>query len=289
VQDGGLPHPACDCPRCEAARRDPARRRYVASLAVLVPPGPALYLIDATPDLRAQLDLLDDARRERAAGAETAAPPDARHPIDGVLLTHAHMGHYLGLALFGYEALDAVELPAFCTAEMAAFLRAGGPWSLLVRRGNIVPREVRPGETFPLGDGVSVTPIAVPHRHEYTDTVGYLLRGPRSSLLYVPDTDGWKGWAKQLLEILRDVDVALLDGTFYAAGELPGRDVAAIGHPLIPASMDLLEPLLRPRRLRVLFTHLNHSNPALDPASPEHAAVEKRGFAIAAEGQEFPL
>src|SRR5262249_31347002 len=107
--------------------------------------------------------------------------------------------------------------------------------------------------------------------------------------LYVPDTDGWAAWPKPLTEILDGVDIALLDGTFYSAGELPGRKVASIGHPLIPETMDLLEPLVRKGRTRVFFTHLNHSNPALDPKSPERNAARRRGFEFAQEGQEFPL
>jgi len=282
VQDGGLPQAGCTCAQCAAARRDPARRRHVASLALVVPATGHTWLIDATPDLAAQID------RIHAWRSHPEGRPD-RRPVDGVLLTHAHVGHYLGLALFGFEAVDTRDLPVYGSPRMAAFLRGNGPWSQLVARRNVELREFRPGEPFALDAGVTVTPIAVPHRDEFTDTMAFLFRGPRRALLYVPDTDAWASWPRPLPEVLRGVDVALLDGTFASRDELPDRDVAKIKHPLIVDTMDLLAPLVRAGGLRVLFTHLNHSNPALDPASPARRAIEARGFRVLAEGDELAL
>ncbi len=83
--------------------------------------------------------------------------------------------------------------------------------------------------------------------------------------------------------------MAILDGTFFSPDELPGRDIGTIGHPLITHSMDLLEPLVRERGLRVYFSHLNHSNPALFPGSEQRKRVEQRGFRILDEEQRIPL
>lgn len=286
VQDGGLPQAGCTCAQCMAARRDPARKRHVASLAVVVPPGIGhtghTWLVDATPDLPAQIDQIH-AWRPHPEGR-----PD-RAPVDGVLLTHAHIGHYLGLALFGFEAINTHDLPVYGSPRMVAFLKANGPWSQLVARRNVDLRELRPGVPLALDRGVTVTPIPVPHRDEYTDTLAFLIRGPRRALLYVPDTDAWASWPRPLEEVLRGVDVALLDGTFYSRDELPDRDVTKIKHPLIDTTMDRLAPLVHAGRLRVLFTHLNHSNPALDPASPARRRIEARGFGVLAEGEEIPL
>ncbi len=282
VQDGGLPHAACACDRCEAARRDPARRRRIASLALVLPESGRVYLIDATPDIREQLDSLADVRHPPAGRVDRA-------PVDGVFLTHAHIGHYLGLAFFGFEAVHPRGLPVYATASMAAFLRENAPWDGLVERRNVEPVVIAPGVPVELGEGVSVAALAVPHRREYTDTVGYLIAGPRSRVLYVPDTDGWEGWRPPLREVLEGVDLALLDGSFFSLDELPGRDVASIGHPLVRQTMDLLAGLATSGRTRVLFTHLNHSNPALDPGSEARREIERRGFALAAEGEEIPL
>ena len=282
VQDGGLPHAACSCVRCELARHDPRQRRYVASLAVVLPASGRVVLIDATPDLRPQIDRLADLRDAPEGRVDRA-------PVDGVLLTHAHIGHYLGLAFLGFEVVHTRHLPVYCTPRMADFLRRNGPWSQLVEMGNIELVETPPGEAVDLGEGVRVEFLAVPHRDEFSDTVGFLLRGPQRSLLYVPDTDAWSSWATPLTEVLQGVDAAILDGSFYSLDELPGRDITAVKHPLITTSMDLLQDIVTAGRSEIFFSHLNHTNPALEPGSAARREIERRGFHVLAEGQELAL
>jgi pyrroloquinoline quinone biosynthesis protein B len=282
AQDGGLPHAACTCPRCDAARRDPSRRRLIASIAIVVPSTGRRFIVDVTPDLREQLDRLP------AVGSHPHGRVD-RSPVDGALLTHAHVGHYLGLAFFGFEAVHTSGLPVHATPRMAAFLRTNVPWSRLVSRKEIELEEAPPGLTFELDAGVRVTPFAVPHRDEDSDTVGFKIAGPRHVVVYVPDTDTWSTWGGEALDALESCDTLLVDGTFYAADELPGRDVAAIGHPLMTTTMDRLAGDVRAGRLRVVFTHLNHSNGALDPNGPERRTIDRNGFAVAEDGQRLPL
>lgn len=284
AQDGGMPQTGCDCSRCAAARKDPGLARHVASLAIHVPKTNHVYLVDASPDLPAQIEEIHGLRGHPEGKTD-------RRPVDGVLLTHAHIGHYLGLAHFGFESLNTKDLPVWCTPRMAAYLKENGPWSQLVRLGNIALREVRPGARFDLEEGISVTAIQVPHRDEFSDTMAFLIRGPRKSLLYVPDTDTWRTWARPLPRLLEEekVDYALLDATFYSPDELPDRDVTKIKHPLVTDSMDLLEPLVKAGKVQVYFTHMNHSNPALDAASEARRAIEARGFRVLAEGEELGL
>jgi pyrroloquinoline quinone biosynthesis protein B len=282
AQDGGLPHAGCYCPNCESARSDPSRRRFVASLGVVFPREGQRFLIDATPDVRPQLDLLQ-------AASPVVPLREGRRPVEGILLTHAHIGHYLGLAFFGYESIHTTRVPTLCTPKMARFLASNAPWDQLVRLENIVPVEVQPRQTVSLHERLEVNPVSVPHRDEYADTVGWILRGPERSLLYVPDTDSWEAWDPPLTERLKGIDIAILDGTFYSPDELPGRDISTIAHPLMVRTMDLLEPLVRSGRLEVHFTHLNHSNLALDPEGEAARTIRQRGFHIAREGQEIPL
>jgi pyrroloquinoline quinone biosynthesis protein B len=284
VQDGGLPQTGCDCTRCAAARKNPSLARRVASLAIHVPKTGHVYLVDATPDLPAQIEEIHGFRPHPEGKVDRA-------PVDGVLLTHAHIGHYLGLAHFGFESLNTKDIPVWVSPRMAEYLRANGPWSQLVRLGNIALREIQPGKPFSLEEGVTIEAFPVPHRDEYSDTLAFLIRGPEKTLLFVPDTDSWAAWPKPLLDVLTEekVDIALLDATFYSPDELPDRDVTKIRHPLITQSMDLLEPLVKAGKLRVFFTHLNHSNPALDAESPASKAIEARGFRVLAEGEEFEL
>lgn len=284
VQDGGMPQTGCDCAHCAAARRNPALARHVASLAIHIPATGHVYLVDATPDLPAQVETIHAFRPHPEGKTDRA-------PVDGVLLTHAHIGHYLGLAHFGFESLNTKDIPTWASPRMAEYLRTNGPWSQLVRLSNITLREFQPGTPFVLEPGITVTPIQVPHRDEYTDTMAFVIRGPRNNLLYVPDTDSWRAWQKPLLQVLADekITVALLDGTFYSPDELPDRDVTKIKHPLITDSMDLLEPLIKARKLRAVFTHLNHSNPALDKNGTARKAIEARGFKVLEEGETIGL
>jgi pyrroloquinoline quinone biosynthesis protein B len=257
-------------------------------LAIYIPKTDHVYLVDATPDLPAQIERIHGFHHHPEGKTDRA-------PVDGVLLTHAHMGHYLGLAHFGFESLNTKGIPTWASPRMAEFLRTNGPWSQLVRLGNITLKEIQPGVASELEDGVSIKAFAVPHRDEYTDTLAFLIRGPHKTLLYVPDTDSWKTWPHPLPEVLaaEKVDIALLDATFYSADELPDRDVSKIKHPLVTDTMDLLEPLLKEGRpeagLRVYFTHMNHTNPALDSGGAAAKAIEARGFKVLAEGQELDL
>jgi pyrroloquinoline quinone biosynthesis protein B len=271
AQDGGLPQIGCDCSHCSLARRDPKAARRVASLAIHIAKTGHVYLVDTTPDLPAQIEQIHTFRAHPAGKTDRA-------PVDGILLTHAHIGHYLGLAHFGFEALSTKGIPVWASPRMVAYLRANGPWSQLVKLDNIALREFQPGEAFALEEGITVKPIPVPHRDEYSDTMAFVIRGPKKALLYVPDTDTWKTWSRPLTEVIaaEKVDIALLDATFYSADELPDRDVSKIKHPLVTGTMDLLEPLVKAGKLRVFFTHMNHSNPAVEKdgarAHPPRAA-----------------
>ena len=205
--------------------------------------------------------------------------------IRHILLTHAHIGHYAGLMYLGREALGADHVPILCTPRMAAFLRENEPWKQLARLGQIEIREVLVGHEVAIGH-FQVTPITVPHRDEFSDTVGYRVRGPSRSLLYIPDIDKWERWDRKVADEVAGVDVALVDGTFEDAAEVPGRSLAEIPHPLVGETMALLSPPAL--RGRVHFIHLNHTNRLLwDPAAVQ--AIEARGFRLARDGEAFPL
>jgi pyrroloquinoline quinone biosynthesis protein B len=274
VQDGGVPHIGCRQPLCVRARRDPSRRQRVACLGLIDDHAGQRFLIDATPDMASQLESLDAGR----------PPADPRRPVDGILLTHAHIGHYTGLMYFGREALDARAVPVYATARMAAFLRTSGPWSQLVSLGQIELREVEPGRETVLTPSLAFTPVRVPHRDELSDTVGYVVRGPAGALLYVPDIDKWEKWDRRVEDEVARVDTALLDGTFLAADELPGRSIDEVPHPLVSETAARLAALSS----RVVFIHLNHTNPLFWDERPRRD-LRGRGFTIATDGLVIPL
>jgi len=277
IQDGGLPQAGCYTERCDRARLDP---HYVASLGIVNPESGSAFLVDATPDLIRQMDLLPGAAfRARAA---------ARRPFEGILLTHAHIGHYLGLALLGREGLGMEPTPCYCSTRMAEFLRTNGPWSLMVDEGRLDLRVLELERPTHLAEDLSVTALQVPHRDEYSDTLGFVFQGSRRSLLYLPDIDRWDQWDRRIEDVVAEVDIALLDSTFYSAAELPGRNQSEVPHPLIIDTMERLGPLARSDR-SIILTHLNSSNPVLDLDGSEREAVLAAGFEIARAGQTHPL
>lgn len=278
AQDGGVPHLGCAKECCAAARRDPSRGARVASLALRA--GAQVFLIDATPDLRSQV--------QTAVGESALGSRPRGRPVDGILLTHAHVGHYAGLIYLGRESIAADAVPVFATERMGAFLSANGPWRRLVDGHNIVLRTLTPGRPVELAPGLTVEPLRVPHREEESDVMGFLVTGPSRRLLYIPDIDDWSRWDRDIATLTGSVDCALLDGTFYTPGELGARAIADVPHPLVPSTMDRLEPLVKQGR-RVIFIHMNHTNPILRPDSAERRQTERRGFEVAADGTEIPL
>ena len=267
AQDGGFPHAGCSCAHCAAAWKDPSLRRRVSCVAVVGEKGKTL-LVDATPDFTAQA----------AALAEIARRPAPA--LDGILLTHAHVGHYVGLALLGREAMDAKKVPVTCSRQMERFLVTNRPWSHLVDRGEIEIRLIAPGETQEF-DGARINVFLSPHRGEDTDTLGIEVKGPRRTLVYVSDADVFPpGLAERILE----ADVALVDGTFFSPDELPHRDILAVRHPFVRDSLALFAR----SRGEIHFTHLNHTNPLLHPDPARRPALPAR-FHVAREGQSFGL
>ncbi len=281
AQDGGLPHIGCSCLNCQKAWQDSRFSRLISSLAIFDLAANKVFLIDTTPDIRAQTRMLMDRMK--------ASQSPSRFAPDGVLLTHAHIGHYSGLMFYGYEAQATDKLPVYCSKRMAEFLAKNGPWNQLVSQKNIVTHTVEPEKAISLTPQVSVTAFQVPHRDEYTDTFGFKIKGPQGSLLYIPDIHSWESWDRSVVEEVKKVNIALLDGTFFSPDELPSRDLSSIGHPFIIHSMEILEDIAREGKTRIFFTHLNHTNLALDPEGEPRRAVERQGFHLASDGMEFSL
>jgi len=283
AQDGGVPQIGCHCGNCESARCDPLRRRSATSLLVVDPVESKRFLIDATPNLPEQLEIADQI-------AVRIAPMGHRPPLfDGVFITHAHVGHYAGLMYFGREMYAADRQAVFATDAVCAFLHGNAPWEMLVSAGHIELMRVLLGQPINLTERLIITPIIVPHRGEYSDTVAFLVRGPVRSLFYVPDTDAWGPWERPIEDHMAGVDFALLDGTFFDDGEVRGRSVSEIPHPRIAQSIERFSAMPPENRNKVHFTHLNHSNPVCDPDSREHGAVLSAGMHMAREGQVFIL
>jgi len=269
AQDAG--HPQADCRRacCRDAWSTPSLRHRVASLGIV--DGERAWLVDATPDLPDQLhDLLGDDRT-----------------LAGIFLTHGHMGHYTGLLHLGREAMGAADVPVYAMPRMAGVLLGSEPWALLTRLDHIEVVRLSDRQGVKLSERVTVTPFEVPHRDELSETVGYTIAGPGRTVAWLPDIDKWAQWTTPLEQLLAEVDVAYLDATFYADGEI-ARDISEVPHPFVSETMQRLAD--RPElAAKVRFVHLNHTNPLLQPGGAAHEALEAAGMVRATRGDVEPL
>ncbi len=268
AQDGGAPHAGCIKECCEEKWDDPTQHARVSSIAIVDPVTEESWIIDATPDFALQLTAIDN-------------------QLSGVFLTHAHIGHYTGLIHLGREVMGAKEVPVYAMPRMKQFLETNGPWNQLVNLGNISIQEINDNGGVQLNERLSIVPFLVPHRDEYSETVGYKVQGPNKSLIFIPDIDKWDKWESNIKELVEDNDYSLLDGTFYDINELPGRDMSKIPHPFIIETMEIFEDSIY--RNSIHFIHLNHTNPALNKNSNEYKKIIYNGFNIVERGNIFNL
>ena len=276
AQDGGLPHVGCEKPCCAEARRT-GRRETPSCLGIHDRETDRLVLIEVTPAVEEQIAMLHQLSGVKGRG---------RQPVDAVMITHAHIGHYAGLIQFGREVASTSELPTHVSPRMADFITDNAPWSQLVELDQLELVEFRPsGAIFEPIEGLRVEAIAVPHREEFSDTVAFRIQGPKGIVLFCPDVDRWKAHRGLLGKLMDGVDVAYIDGTFYDGSELPGRDLAEIPHPPMVDTMDRVHP---DSASRVRFIHLNHTNPAFNDEAVA-SEVEAKGFRIAQPGERVGI
>ncbi len=269
AQDAGHPQAACQKDCCKEAWDDPSKRHLVASLGIR--DGDQVWLVDATPSLPDQLHDLTTSGQELA----------------GILLTHGHVGHYTGLLHLGREAMGADKVSVYAMPRMAGMLMGSEPWALLGRLDHIDVRLISADQPVELSGQVRATPFLVPHRDELSETVGWRIEGPKHSVAWLPDIDKWSKWDTPVEELIASVNVAFLDATFYADGEIR-RDISEVPHPFVVETLERLKD--RPELLKkVRLVHLNHTNPLLDPASEAFRVTEQQGLVVAAEGEVHPL
>ena len=276
IQDGGIPHMGCSKECCSNYFLSKKSRIGVSSLGVSNLKYNTNYIIDATPNINFQLiDLIGNA--------------DPSKKLNGIFLTHAHMGHYAGLLNFGRESLNSKNIPLYLMPKFYNFILNNGPWNQLVELNNIKLNKIYNREKVILHNNLSFTPIQVPHRDEYSETVGYVIEGVHKKVLYIPDIDKWAKWEVSIVEMIKSVDYAFLDGTFFDEKEINNRDISEIPHPFIIESLKLFKELDESEKSKVYFIHLNHTNPVLNSESSEYKKVISAGFNIAKTGMEFFL
>ena len=278
LQDAGAPQLNCNKKCCQGLFEQADFVRRVSSLGLLNFNTQKKYLFDATPYISKQLHAL-----------KKASPIATSSIVDGIFLTHAHIGHYTGLMYLGKEAVNETEVSVFAMPKMSSFISNNGPWSQLVTNRNIVLQPLVANQAISLSPTLQVTPFLVPHRDEYSETVGYLIEGPHKKALFIPDIDKWNRWELDLATELKKVDYAFLDATFYSAKELGNRDMSQIHHPSVLETIQTLKDFSSAQRAKVIFTHFNHTNPLLDSTSEATKKVLALGFKIGRIHDRFQL
>ena len=273
AQDGGAPHAGCE-KRCCIELLESSKREKVSSIGIVNPLTKQSWLFDATPDFPSQYRILTENHNTE---------------LVGIFLTHAHMGHYTGLLHLGKEVMGKKNVPVYVMSRMKRFLETNGPWSQLVTLKNINLKLIENNKYIKIGEQLFIEPFLVPHRDEYSETVGYRIIGNEKSLAFIPDIDKWEKWHGSIFQLVLNTDILLIDGTFYSQNEIPHRNMAEIPHPFIIETMETLSELNSENRDKIHFIHFNHSNPAIKDNSPAYHTIRSKRFNLAREGDRFNL
>lgn len=275
-QDGGYPQYNCGKECCQFAWKNPAERHFVSSLAVINEDDGSVWLVDCSPDFKEQFQMI----RQHFNGRD--------FKLKGIFLTHAHVGHYTGLAELGREVSSSNNIPVYVMPRMKRFLENNGPWNQLITLKNIELFAMTDNEKINLENQLSIKPFLVPHRDEYSETVGFEIKNDSKSLLYIPDIDKWERWQVDVSSMIQKADIVFLDGTFFSEKELENRNMNEIPHPSVEESMNYFSELSPHDKKKIHFIHLNHSNP-LHRKTEESRKVLEENFNIASQGFVFRL
>ncbi len=278
AQDAGYPQANCQKVCCQKFYDQQETKKHVSCLGIIDHISNSIFILDATPDFPYQLQLLKSFQED-----------NRDYSLDGIAITHAHIGHYTGLMHLGREAMGASNIPVFAMPRFKAFLENNGPWSQLVDLKNINIQTIKEDSVTMLNEHISLTPMLVPHRDEYSETVGFMVETKNKKALFIPDIDKWSKWNRSIDSLIQIVDFAFLDGTFYDNGELPNRDMSEIPHPFIEESIWAFSTLSLKDKEKIHFIHFNHTNPVLFESSAASKNVSNQHFALAREGNRFAL
>ena len=290
--NGAVPQWDCPCPNCARARANPGLRRTRSSVAVSGG-GNGYVLMDASPDLKQQLESVGLVPKSLEPGRY-----ERQSPIQSVLLTHGHGDHCVGL--FEFSTGKCFQIPVFGPPDLIRYLFGTADTNRFfsdlgrLARDYVKPQELRPGVPLDLGD-LSVTGFEVPHTDRLEDgslfpssTYGYEVEAEDGRFIYTPDLGLL---TESLLDRVRGADLFMLDGTFWWDDELARisglrKTSYDLGHVPVEESLRILKDL---EIGRVVYTHINHTNPLLDPDQLMAERIKEAGFEVAYDGMVIEL
>ena len=273
AQDGGYPQIGCNEVCCNLAWKNPEIKKYPSSIALVDESKKKYWIFDITPEVKSQLHLLN--------AFECS--------LSGIFITHAHIGHYMGLINLGLEVMNLKEIPVYIMPRMKDFIMGNTLLNQLVENNNINLIPLEADQEVYINNLLSVEAFNVPHRNELSETVGYKIIGKGKTAIYLPDIDSWKNFENKLRFLIDTNDILYIDGTFYDKTEISSRDVSKIPHPEIKETIKMLSDLSPADRKKIHFIHFNHTNDAIRYKSKIHERILDNGFSISRENQQFIL
>ncbi|MBU9294463.1 pyrroloquinoline quinone biosynthesis protein PqqB [Burkholderia multivorans] len=296
---GGLPQWNCNCANCRRARAgtDGIVPRTQSSIAVSSD-GVDWVLVNASPDILAQLRAapeLQPARAVRDSG------------IVAVVLCDAQIDHVTGLLMLRERTSP---LPLYASAPVLDDLSTALPLvPLLGHYCGADAHAIALHEPFaiPGAGGIRFTAVPVDSKAPpYSPRRAAAAPGDNVALLIEDVASGRRAfYAPGLADVddrvqaaMRDADLVLVDGTFWTGTEmielgLSAKHAADMGHlaqrgdGMRPGMIDRLRAL--PAQTRKVLTHINNTNPILDPASAERAHLHGHGIEVAHDGMHFEV
>ena len=273
AQDGGYPQIGCNEVCCNQAWKNPDIKKYPSSIAVINQSQKKYWIFDITPEVKSQVHLLNSLECSLA----------------GIFITHAHIGHYMGLINLGLEVMNLKEIPVYVMPRMRDFIINNTLLNQLVENNNINLITLKEEQKISVGTKLSVEAFNVPHRNELSETVGYKIIGEKKSAIYLPDIDSWINFENNLRYLIDTNDILFVDGTFYDKDEIVFRDISKIPHPAIKETIKMLSDLSPADREKIHFIHFNHTNDAIRPDSNICKMILDSGFSISEENQKSNL
>ncbi len=298
---GGFPQWNCNCRNCAAVRTGTPgfRARTQSSLAVSRD-GVDWVLLNASPDLRQQINDNPVLHANPKAGL--------RHsPIKAAVLTNGDVDHIIGLI----NLREAQPFSVYASRQILDVLAANSVFQVLADQ--LVPRnEIALDKPFKLQGasvdlGLTVEAFAVPgkvalyledksstdHRGSDGDTIGLKITDPaeKKSFFYIP---GCATVDDKLADRLKGASTVFFDGTLFTDDEmleqgLLNKTGARMGHISMSGASGSIAAFSKLGVGRLIYVHINNSNPALDENSPARKAIDGAGWEVGYDGMEVRL
>lgn len=297
---GGVPQWNCGCEGCRAARENGQELQRTQASVAFSGDGEHWFLINASPDLRQQLNATPQLHPNAGALRHT--------PVAGVILTNSEVDAVAGLL----SMREGSPFTVYAHEKVLAILASNSIFNVLNEK-NVKRQPIGIGEPFEprfvdgARSGLEVMAFAVPGKSAWylegkAHPGGESGDGDTLGLKITDKSTGkWFYFIAACAEVtdalkaeINGAALVFFDGTVWQDDEmikcgLGHKTGKSMGHVAMSGDDGAIARLADLSIDRKMFLHINNSNPALLPASPERKALEQAGWQIPADGTEIVL